>query len=137
MKAQFVNENIEFERGQDPKKAMGIGRYFIPPIEELLKDVSWAQPEKGWNPELENYDQWREEAMKPDKSDGYRKYIEFCIIPGHISPSASSVFEDWIKNKGNELTLKEIKDALNDLWPDTDESSKYSLIEYAKNKGIE
>lgn len=29
MKAQFVNENIRFERGKDPKTAMGIGDWSI------------------------------------------------------------------------------------------------------------
>ena len=29
MKAQFVNENIKFERGKDPKDAMGIGHWDI------------------------------------------------------------------------------------------------------------
>jgi hypothetical protein len=34
MKAQFVYENINFERGQDPKKALGLGKI---PIVQVVK----------------------------------------------------------------------------------------------------
>ena len=37
MKAKTVNENINFERGQDPKSAMGIGWDLDKYIEEGLK----------------------------------------------------------------------------------------------------
>jgi len=29
MKAKFVYESLDFERGQDPKKAMGIGGFSV------------------------------------------------------------------------------------------------------------
>ncbi|MDD5648951.1 MAG: hypothetical protein PHF86_00795 [Candidatus Nanoarchaeia archaeon] len=39
MKAQFVTENINFERGQEPKKSMNIGKSYLD--KEKIKSIIW------------------------------------------------------------------------------------------------
>ena len=136
MKAQFVYENINFNREGTSYEKLGIGKHVIPPIEELLKNVRWAQS-GDYVEEKEKYRDWITDAMKPERSSGYRKYTQWAIIPGHITRSASSVFEGWIEEMADEITLQEVKDALNDMWPNTDEDAKEALISYAKRKGLE
>jgi hypothetical protein len=41
MKAQFVNENISFERGRDPKGSLGIG---VPRIQEIKRNFEDVAP---------------------------------------------------------------------------------------------
>ena len=71
-----------------------------------------------------------------EKSKAYQKYLDFVDKEGHITASASSVFEDWIDKEGKSLSLDDIKNALDDLWPRTDSDSKFFLIDYAERKGI-
>jgi len=71
-----------------------------------------------------------------EKSKAYQKYLDFVDKKGHITPSASSVFKAWINNEGSSLSLDDIKNALDDLWPSTDSESKYNLIDYAIRRGI-
>lgn len=40
MKAQFVTENMNFERGQDPKKSMDIGKSYLD--REKIKSIIWS-----------------------------------------------------------------------------------------------
>lgn len=39
MKAKFVYENLDFERNQDPKKALRIGKWIEIELEEVMKDL--------------------------------------------------------------------------------------------------
>ena len=128
MRAKTVFENIEFKRGRDPKRVLGIGRYYIPSVKELLYNVKWAQSKEGWDPDLEKFKKWRENAMKPDKSDAYRKYIEFCIIPGHITPNASSVLLEYLKNSKEGVTRKELENILKDMGWEEDGSSYNEMM---------
>jgi ankyrin repeat protein len=54
MKAQFVYENVNFERGKDPKTSMGIG--VIGPIVQKAKDQGYYVNEN--NPDLDKLIQW-------------------------------------------------------------------------------
>ena len=38
MKAQLVYENLNFNREGTPYEKLGIGKYVIPSLEEILKD---------------------------------------------------------------------------------------------------
>lgn len=136
MKAKFIYENINFNRGGTSLEKLGIGKYFIPSVKELLKNKSWAKKGQSWNPDIQKYEKWRKDAMNSYRSNGYRKYTEWAIIPGHLTRSSSSVFSDWLEEKKDKLSLKEVKDALNDLWPNSDLDSKERLINYAKKLGI-
>lgn len=71
-----------------------------------------------------------------EKSKAYQKYLDFVDREGHITASASSVFKAWINKEGRDLSLDDIKNALDDLWPRTDSDSKSFLIDYAERKGI-
>lgn len=44
MRAKFVKENLDFERGQDPKKSMGIGD------EAIYQKISDMMLADGWTP---------------------------------------------------------------------------------------
>lgn len=71
-----------------------------------------------------------------ENSDGYKKYLKFVKDKGHISVNASSVFGAWLDQEKKSLSMKDVKDALKDLWPNTDADAKSSLISKAKKIGI-
>ena len=56
MKVKFIYENINFERGQDPKSSIGIGHAKLYPSKTLFKRIYkyWEKvPETGWPKEFE------------------------------------------------------------------------------------
>ena len=130
MRAITINEVHKFQRGLDPKRAMGIVIYVIPRAEILIGHKAWADAKI-----LDKYQYMIDCAMKPGKSIGYRKYIKFVVEAGHASGSASSVFGDWLKKEKENINIKEVEDALNDLWP-TDEDAKERLMYQALRLGI-
>ncbi len=94
-----------------------------------MKNKSWANKES-----IDRYQDMLNSAH--NKSLGFKKYTQFVVNKGHITRSASSVFQDWIDENSKNLTLKEIEDALQDLWTNTDEDAKSRLRYYAHKKGI-
>lgn len=120
MRAKFI-------RGQDPKNSMDIGIYSIPSAKELIGNEDWVDSSN-----IEKYQRWIDFAMAPGKSKGFRKYVRFCVERGHITTSSSSVFQDWIDEE--KPKIKEVEDALENLWPDSDSASKERLIYYAEKK---
>jgi hypothetical protein len=111
----------------DPKDSMNIGIYKIPSAKELIGHKTWADED-----DIKKYQRWIDHAMTPGTSKGYRKYIEFCVKRGHLTTSSSSIFGDWIDKE--KPRIKEVEDALQDLWPNTDESTKERLKDYAETK---
>lgn len=49
LKAQFVYENLDFERGQDPKDALGIGNHMEKAKRQLRKAMKEITSEYGGN----------------------------------------------------------------------------------------
>lgn len=101
----------------------------LPDSKEILKDKSWSDS---------NYEKqtqyWVDDARV--KSEAYQKYIFFIIDNGHITPSSHSIFNAYINENKDNLTIEEIAQALNDLWPTTDEDSKDFLLYNARRLGI-
>jgi hypothetical protein len=83
MKAKFVYENVHFERGQDPKDSMRIGRSVK--IRELIEKEAW----EGRAIDLSSYN-WDYEYVNFSGYDGYIVHIKeplmdlpyVGIIPG-------------------------------------------------------
>ena len=96
---------------------------------DIIGNKSWYDPKQD-----HKFQSMLDHAQ--NKSEGYKKYIYFVLENGHITHSASSVFREFIDENYKNLTLAEVKDALSDLWSDTDESSKYNLESYASRRGI-
>jgi len=95
MKAQFVNENIRFERGQDPKHSMGIGMR-----DEIVSKFEEEMMEK-W-PDLDE-----EEIMKIHPS-----YIEFDMFPlsTHGMNSLDRTIKKVLRQKEYRPFLKYVND---------------------------
>ena len=88
MKAQLVKENIKFERGKDPKRAMGIG----------IQPISWDEtveayensdiqrlinPEDRWgDPELDSF--FEPEDYDED-TESFTKFSINCVIDHPMS----------------------------------------------------
>ena len=64
MKAQFIYENINFERGNDPKEAMGIGKA------GKASQIDW-----DWHPSWDN------------KLTGKEKFIDIFSFPNEFIPN--------------------------------------------------
>jgi len=75
MKAQFVNENIRFERGQDPKRTMGIGDWSI---KRALLDQKDLQP---GSMEYDAQKDWWDNGGIPDE---FKKEIGYSGDPNEI-----------------------------------------------------
>ncbi len=132
MKARLVHENLNFERGLETRKALGIGSYQIPSAQELIGHKGWADQDS-----IERYQRTIDHAMDDDSSNEYRKYIQFVVENGHLTSSSSSVFNAWVKENIEDMTIEGIRKALDDLWPrNTDENSKSTIIHHAKRSGI-
>ena len=65
------------------------------------------------------------------KSENFKEYIRFVAKEGHLTPSASSVFRDWIDKNKSSLKRKGTKQALNELFSKSSDShSIFSLTQY-------
>jgi len=131
MRAYFISERINFNREGTPLEKMGIGKHKIPSAKQLIGHKKWANKD-----DLERYQGYIDRAMAPEKSSGFRKYIQFVVENGHITASASSVFDSWVEQNINSLSLKEVRDALEDLWPGSDREAKTRCLHRAERLGI-
>ena len=95
---------------------------------EILKDKTWA--DAGY---IKQTQSWIDQALQ--KSIPYQKYINWVIEHGHITPSAGSVFNAYVYDYKADLTIEEIKQALDDLWKH-DEDSKEYIINSARRLGV-
>ena len=73
MKAQFVYENMDFERGKDPKEAMGIGAYANPLEIVSMEEEMWEEGRVMSMDDVEKVEQntW----MNPLDDDGEIRHI--------------------------------------------------------------
>ena len=77
MKAKFVLENIEFERGLDPKSSMGIGR------ESMIKNIIAKEAEKyGMKIRMEKPElmYWRDEVGNSMDLEGLHLNPEKIVL---------------------------------------------------------
>jgi len=85
MKAKSVFENIEFERGKEPKEAMGVGRdaHMDQRIEKLKKDYSIQFPfesiHPGWRDHGANVIRILDGAYNDDQLDMFEYALEFLL----------------------------------------------------------
>ena len=73
MKARFVFENIDFERGQDPKKAMGLG-----PKEYIWNWAAGHVFMEDIITDIEN-DRERQDVLNHAIGEGENDYIEWIL----------------------------------------------------------
>lgn len=98
MKAQFVKENLEFERGMDPKSAMGIGqdKVIFNQWEKLMtqKGIGSLNIEKSLNDKL-HFVVYVSQFPDAAKS-GYKKVMEYL----------GDYLYGFYNNKGGEIKIR-------------------------------
>jgi len=109
MKALFVSENINFERGSDPKTTMGIGR-----LEFAKKRLGEIANEFGWTEVMVPN---REENNKPGRGKSHAKWVNYF---GSSINLFSFDREDPIKTLGVYVVGKSKVDRLRNQRSDFD-----------------
>jgi len=94
MKAQFVFENIRFERGQDPKTAMGIG--VIAKIEDMIND------EEQLDDIMNEMDQQLGAAMNVFLPEEEKKEIARMWLRNHYELPPYTEFKVLYREDGDE-----------------------------------
>jgi hypothetical protein len=119
MRAQFVNENIKFERGQEPRKSMGIGLTIPDKIVQAIKEVAKSRP---FADEVEVYD---EDPNTFTAGFHYRNAtLSISIEPDYEKNDQGFIYSSGMEDDGfpsseyNEYdTLEEAKERMDD-WCD-------------------
>jgi len=105
MRAKSVNENVNFERGRDPKSAMGLG-------DPVVKNVvDWLHGESEtmfWNMDYE--------LPYPTKKDVY----EFVTGNIPLMKELSTWEDDWLPEEN--LMTGDVISEFQDWWIDKDEN---------------
>jgi hypothetical protein len=111
MRAQFISENLRFQRGLDPKRAMGIGnkeaqaQLFFKPYIEVLKELKQTDFKKIKYIKFHNKD-WENKLIKNFEEF----YIEFQYGSLYVSVGIDDGNTIQIPNK--HLSKKEIRNLL-------------------------
>lgn len=81
MKARFVYENLDFERGKDPKSAMGLGKkYYLKSSNKrvnmgygsMATETSWTLFDRDMN-EIKYH---RQNSWDKDKFEGWKEFVK-------------------------------------------------------------
>ena len=102
MRAQFIYENIEFERGIEPRKAMKIGM-MERILQEMENDDTWV-----WNYDLNDCLQW---ACREGKID----YIKYLLNEGADIGGNEEITIHWAVINGHLDVVKMLIDAGADI----------------------
>ena len=115
---------MNFERGQDPKKAIGIG--ILLPNARILNSKA---PETS----LKLIQKYINIANRSNKSIGFRKYIKWWASGGGWdvkTPKSQVMFEIWLTTVGVLISTKEIIEAANDNWPNSNHKFKKEISKW-------
>jgi len=98
MRAQFIYENIEFERGIEPRKAMKIGM-MDRILQQMKEDDTWV-----WEYTLDDRLQWA-------SREGNINYVKYLLSKGADIHSDEEITFQWAITKGWIELVKVLIDA--------------------------